>query len=108
VDRLWSEIVEAYHGLHSASQLSNLNLSSFCDPLKPAGHFPKLKGKGCEVKSLMYVTQVVWGKLASASVEEHAMITNALLHQCEAQQLTDDHATDLFSHQTLPPNSKTM
>jgi hypothetical protein len=40
---LWGQIVDCYTETGVKSQYTNLNIGSFCDSQKPAGHYPKLK-----------------------------------------------------------------
>ena len=72
---VWVAIAKEYRNTQAACQFSNLGLSSVCNKDKPRAHFPKLKGKGAEVKDLALPLSKVWGR----------MKTNAQMHNGEAK-----------------------
>lgn len=43
MENLWADIVDCYRELGISTQYTNLSIGSFCDVLKPSGHYPKLK-----------------------------------------------------------------
>ena len=96
---LWIEIVAAYRELRPPSQYTNINLASFCNPQQPAAHYPKLKGKGAEVKALVPVMRSILAKHMDPCSDEHRHMAAALHHQCEAQDIIDNFAHEWF----LPP-----
>lgn len=93
---VWERIVRAYEVLCPPAQYTNLSLSAFCDPAKPSGHFPKLKGKGAEVKGLVGALSIVWGGLMDSSKHEHNLIKAALDQVLKFQNIIDDFSQDLF------------
>ena len=96
---IWSKISDAYADLQPPAQYTNLGLSSFCNPMKPCGHFPKLKGKGAEVKGLVGPLLVVWRAFMHNDNEEHQLIAVALTCVLKVQSIIDDHNHELC----LPP-----
>jgi hypothetical protein len=50
VNRVWDRIVSFYKEQKTSCQFSNLGLSSLHDPRASRKHYPKLKGKGSEIK----------------------------------------------------------
>ncbi len=96
MSRLWEEVSIAYSTLALPVQLSNLTLSSFCDPQRPRKHYPKLKGKGAEVKGFAEVMRLVWARHCAADNAQHQLITAALDHQCHVQRIIDNFSTELF------------
>ena len=96
MSNVWSQIAQCYSDMRSSGQYTNLSLSSFCDPKKPNGNYPKLKGKGAEVKSLASVLCKVWSTNMQGGNHEHALIAQALESQHAFQCIIDDYADDLF------------
>lgn len=93
---VWSRISAAYSILNPAAQYTNLGLGSFCDPSKPSGHFPKLKGKGAEVKGLVGPLLLVWQSYMSPDNEEHQLIAHALQCVLDFQTIIDESGHELF------------
>ena len=52
---VWEQVSQCYSEMGASSQYTNLSINSFCNPAQPGGHYPKLKVKGTEVKSLTYM-----------------------------------------------------
>jgi len=93
---VWSRLSEAYAVLNPGAQYTNLGLGSFCDPSKPSGHFPKLKGKGAEVKGLVGPLLLVWQSFMNSEEEEHKLIEFALECVRNFQSIIDDYGHELF------------
>ena len=75
------------------TQLSNLEILSFYDP----GQFPKLKGKGAEIKDLVASLAHVWHThTRECNVESHKWIATMLQHQVIAQKILHDHSEATF------------
>lgn len=93
--RVWQMITEAYKECQTSCQFSCLTLHMFCDPLKPKGHYPKLEGRGAEVKGLVKALRQVWVQLMDHSQEYHVSVLSCFDAQIEIQSLLDD-CKDLF------------
>ena len=91
---LWLLIVQQYRTMHVKCQFGNLTLSSFTDPDRPGKHYPKLKGKGAEVKDLMLPMLHIWQAQHNARDNSHALVFSALQHMCSLQKNLHDHATE--------------
>jgi hypothetical protein len=96
MSKVWSQIAQCYSDMGSSVQYTNLSIASFCDPQKPNGHYPKLKGKGAVVKSLASVLCQVWAMNMQAGNREHALVAQALGAQDGFQCIIEDYAGDLF------------
>ena len=59
-DRVWQDLLVEYTKGSSTTEYTSLAISSFTDPEKPKDSFPKLKGRGAEVKSLVIPLLSVW------------------------------------------------
>ena len=59
-DTIWTLILEQYTADQQGNQYTNLTISSFADPKKYNTTFPRLRGRGCEVKSLVVPLLNVW------------------------------------------------
>ena len=92
VQDVWSRIVRAYSIFQPPTQYTNIRMSSFCNPCKPAAHYPKLKGKGAEVKGLIAPLAHVWEGLMDNSNYDHLRIQACLMNIVRIQNIIDDHA----------------
>jgi hypothetical protein len=88
--------VSFYKQHKTASQFSNLNLSSFHDPKAKQKHFPKLKGKGSEIKCFLFAMQHVWGQFSRAAVQEDQWAQELLNAMCRVQVIISDASDSLF------------
>ena len=81
---IWSDINEFYRQHKVQTQFSNLKIGSFHEP----GQFPKLKGKGAEIKDLVAPLAHVWNEKTRGSNEmNHTWISMMLAHQLAAQEI---------------------
>ena len=62
---IWSDINEFYREHRVQTQFSNLKIGSFHEP----GQFPKLKGKGAEIKDLVAPLAHVWNAKTRGSTD---------------------------------------
>ena len=60
MDYLWKEIDKLYHEFDVTSQFPHLGLANFCNPVSPHADFPKLKGKGAQIRHLVPLLAVIW------------------------------------------------
>ena len=51
---VWTQVCTHYAAIQASCQYTNLSLHSFCDPGSPFASYPKLKGRGAEVKDLIF------------------------------------------------------
>ena len=96
VDHLWCRIRASYDKLKPDAQYSNFSLSSFCDPTRPRAHYPKLKGRGAEVKCLVGVMAVVWEDLRDPAEPDHSLISAMLCHLVGIHSVIDEFAQSFF------------
>ena len=75
-------------------------LQSFCNQTQPFKFYPKLKGRGAEVRDLVWPVLKVW-KLFQKGTEQHLKVQSCLEYQVELQYLLHTHASETF----LPPAS---
>ena len=74
----------------------NVELSSFHNPLDPRGDYPRLKGKGAELKHLWPVMVKVWERHMRLHEDEDRLVLQMLKAQERAQALIDQYKHDLF------------
>ena len=96
MDRVWSMVVHYYTSMGITCQFSSLSLSSFTNPQKPRGHYPKLKGKGAEVKGLVGPLCQIWHTCMEGGREDHARIGRCLQYLYNIQNTIDEYASELF------------
>ena len=89
----WAEISQYYSDHSVETQYSALTICSFFEP----GQYPKLKGKGAEVKDLVAPLAKVWlGHTTGSNVNEYTQISAMLNYQCDAQRILHDHKDMAF------------
>jgi hypothetical protein len=88
---VWAAVCESYKDLKTDCQFTSLALSSFCDPKKPSDSYPKLKGKGAEVKCMVEPLLQVYAKYQRGT-QVDALVISMLKHQVELQSTLSDHA----------------
>lgn len=72
-------------------------MSMFVDTDEPHGHFPKLKGKAAEVKSLVPALSHVWEWYMDAELVEHWAILDGLQSSALMDTVLDNHPdVDVF------------
>ena len=90
---IWTDINEFYKEHKVVTQYSNLKIGSFHEP----GQFPKLKGKGAEVKDLVAPLAHVWNeKTRGSNDRSHRWISRMLEHQLIAQRILHDYRDPTF------------
>lgn len=94
--RIWALICEFYTANASTNQYSNLLLSFFTDPANPGQHYPKLKGRGGEVKHLGPAVLYAWVQLIAEQSEQDQWVISALQAQCRISEVLDEDSHALF------------
>ena len=92
----------AYSKVQTSAQYTNLSVNSLCDESKPSGHYPKLKGKGAEVKGLVEPLSLVWAELMDSNDDNHTHIQIGLQQTLQIQQVIGANAH--FVHKFLQHN----
>ena len=100
VARVWELVTQYYTHNDTTCQFSNLELGMFCEVAKPRSHYPKLKGRGAEVKHLVPAILYAWRQCKRRRNEYDNNVEEMLISQCNAQRILDDYADELF----LPPS----
>ena len=95
VEQIWAELCEGYVKHRSGTQFSSLTLSSFCDPDKPHREFPKLRGRGAEVKDLVLPLVDCWRR-HRRNTDDDALLLDVLYAQADMQSILSDHADEPF------------
>jgi hypothetical protein len=98
IKAVWTSVLEEYRRLSTPVQYSSLSLSSFLDMDQQTKSFPKLKGKGAEVKHLLVPLARVWRRSAATS-DFYALVSDASSSLARAQEVLDLHKYDLFLSQ---------
>ena len=93
---LWEHISAFYAEHLTATQFSHLNLSSFHRPDKPAKDYPKLKGKGAEVKCLVPALLHIWDRYRRQGDAHDNWVKDCLESMVTIQSVVDEAAHDLF------------
>ena len=91
---LWKMIVALYKQMNVDCQYSHLALGSFCNPKKHDKAYPKLKGKGAEVKGLMEPLCSIWPKYMRSGNKTDKHVQECLISMCRIQAIQHDHAEE--------------
>ena len=103
--RVWEEILVEYAEQNIEEQFSSITLNTFIDPEHPRSTYPKLKGRGGEIKSLVPAMATVWGRLKRDGNEHDDRMMDLLSSAVTIQELISDHKYDLFM---LPEASRQL
>ena len=90
--RVWTAITEEYLASKIETQYSNLTLGSFCDVDAPERSYPRLKGKGCEIKDLVLPLRTAWQRFMRVDHREDALVLELLDAQISFQTIMTTHA----------------
>lgn len=97
---VWQELVTSYKSNKVPTQYSSLTLKSFEIEDSHDKKYPKLKGKGAEVKDLMESLLEVWQKHMNKRNSDHKLVLGVLEKQCKIQAILSEHKASIF----LPTN----
>ena len=92
---VWDMITSFYSDNDVPTQFSKLSLSSFHDPQKPKGDYPRLKGKGAEIKCMLHAITFVWTHFQRGNAIDNKIL-NTLTAAGTLQGLIDEYSKDLF------------
>ena len=73
---VWNWILDAYKDLdiNCSLHLQCLNLKSFTDPNNPDDHYPKMKGKGAQIKHFARPLLQVWVRCMDPANNVHIKV----------------------------------
>ena len=91
MNTIWGDIAKMYREIKTPCQFTNLTVNSFCDKTKPSDHYPKLKGKGAEVKDLVLPLSKIWS-LRKNNSKQRNLIDKAFKALVGIQKILHDHA----------------
>jgi hypothetical protein len=95
MNTIWSDILEKYKFFGITDQFSGVTISSFTEATRRGENYPRLKGKGGEVKHLMLPLTEVWKKYCNKSMhDKHAL--SCLEFMNDIHQILDNHKHDMF------------
>ena len=95
METVWKAIVAAYKRGRVGVQYTNLSVGSFCNKDKPFSHYPKLKGKGAEVRDLVWPLHQAWVSMMS-NTAHHRRIAKVLQLQVDIQSILHEHRSEVF------------
>ena len=78
IRQIWSLILDHYTRHQTSRQFSSLTLSSFMKPTKIMTSYPKLEGKGAEIRHLVMPLSCVWKLFKSPHDQEYNDVTSCL------------------------------
>jgi hypothetical protein len=95
LDKIWAEILVGYSKSPGYTQYSSLTLSALVDQKKPTTTYPRLKGRGSEVKNLVEPMIAVVTKFGGLSERSDQMLRGfKSLHSLNC--ILDNHKCDAF------------
>ena len=94
--RVWACIVNAYRDNGVPSQYTNMSLSMFTNPDSPDKSYPKLKGRGAEIKELVQPLLFAWEALVDCSDDFNHDVKAILETQIDIQTILHIHRDDTF------------
>ena len=91
----WEKIVVAYKHHHVPHQYTNLQNGSFTDESLPHRVYPRLQGRGCDVKGLAMPLTIVWQELGQ-TYEGYGDVLFVLGNMCWIDKLLSGHRNVQF------------
>ena len=81
---LWCAVLCRPNTIFCATAFGNVELGpngfkSFCDPEKPHAAYPKLSGKGAEMKHLLPILRVLWSQYVRTSMKYEQIVLQVRL-----------------------------
>jgi hypothetical protein len=95
-DELWKLVREYYALKKTSTQFTSLGLNSFTNMRKIYTEYPKLKGKGCEVKGSVAAVLWLWKRKVVEANPWYRNVLDALEALNRMQGVLDDHRYDCF------------
>ena len=92
VKAAWTSICRFYRVHSTKTQFTNMRLSSFHE----AGEYPKLKGKGAEIKDLTPALLELWMEHSNPMEQEHLLISGMLQSQCVANDILHEFKDEML------------
>lgn len=96
MDVLWTMISEFYARYQTSVQYSSLSLGSFVDLKKPHTTFPKLKGKGAEIRDIVGPIQMAWARVVPADHPAQEAVAQLLHDQVSFQVILAEHKDEVL------------
>ena len=96
MDAVWDALVIEYKKFPNRTQFSSISLSSFVTVKKAATEYPRLKGRGCEVKNLVAPLLSVFPQFARRRDAHDAKVVEALSALLRVQDTLDEYKGDCF------------
>jgi len=94
-EKVWEALLEEYRSQRTPVQFTSMAPSSFIPSTGREGKYPKLKGRGAEVKGLALPLLAVWSKFKRDTVHDRK-VGKALSLLCEMQEILDEWKGDAF------------
>ena len=88
----WASICAFYRLHRTNTQFSNMRLSSFHE----AREYPKLKGKGAEIKDLTPALLELWMEHSNPREQQHRLISGMLQSQCVANEILHEFKDEML------------
>ena len=96
MEQVWDAVSKCYADMRVDCQFSNLTLGSFCNPLRPIDSYPRLKGKGAEIKCLVGPLLHVYSGHTRHGNRIDTLVVAALRNQYDLQRTLSDNAYEPF------------
>jgi hypothetical protein len=93
--KVWTQLLVYYKEFGLKDQFSSLAISSFIEEKQARTAFPRLKGKGAEVKNLVKPMLAVWSKFKKRTVHDRRA-ESALSALDRMLDVIDEHKPDAF------------
>ena len=96
INLVWDLVSQFYSNHQTRCQYSQLSLGSFHDPRKVRGEYPRLKGKGAEIKGVIPALRSIWFQFRRDGCPEDQWCQQVLDDLCTVQEILDEDPTSLF------------
>ena len=93
---IWAHVSSLYTAHGVQNQFSTLNIAPFASIDKPHESYPKLKGKGAEVKDLVFPLSEIWNILVDANNKFFHPVRATFGHQLGLQEILHDYRAEVM------------
>ena len=96
LQQFWTELQSEYQKLDSGNRYTFFNGSLFHDPVRPRGDFPRLKGRGIEIKHAVEPILEIFQRHARVGNIDDKLALGVLSSLVKIQNIFEEHSKDYF------------
>ena len=92
IERIWEEVRKDYKRGAVGTQMTNIKLKTFHNPVKFDDEYPRLKSKAAECKDLVGPVRRAWDLFRNPADKDHSIISRMLRQLEDMQKILSDNS----------------